>query len=107
VFIAPADNLDALAVMQHAHLLAHLRDAAQQGCDFFADEGFTLRFVARAEHPRRKSDQAEQGNSNEELSLHALSPKVVPIARVACTISLLGSTNFITSSAFSRGTDSI
>src|SRR5437764_645282 len=100
VFIALTEDLDTLAVMQHSHLLTHLGDAAEHGSDFFVDECFALRFPLRTKHPGEKNHKAKQRHGDEKLALHALSPKVVPMARAACTISLSGPTSFMASTLF-------
>ena len=71
IFIAFAEDLDALAIMQHSHLLPHLGDAAEHRSRPFADESHTLPFAFWTHHPGGKGHQAEQRHSDKKLSLHA------------------------------------
>jgi hypothetical protein len=73
--------------MQRSRFLAHLRDAAQERRSFFADERFAESFTPGAEHPCRDSHQAKQRHGDEEFPLHALSLKIVPMARPVFAIS--------------------
>src|SRR5215469_1934443 len=73
VLIAFTEDLDTLAVVQHADLLPHLSDSAQHRGDFFANECLSLRFMLWTEHPGSHTHQAEQRHSDEQLPLHARS----------------------------------
>ncbi len=68
--------------MQHSHLLADLRDAAQEWCDFFADKRLHQRFMLGPEHPGHQRHQDKQRHGNEEFPLHAPPPNEMPAARM-------------------------
>src|SRR4029077_16808856 len=54
-----------------SHLLADLRDDAQEGRDFFADERFAERFMLGAEHPGQKRHPGQHRHGNEDFPPHA------------------------------------
>src|SRR5438874_5382954 len=73
VFVAFAENLDALPIVQHANLLPHLGDAAEHRSGSFAHKSLSLRFALRTEHPRGHAHHAKQRYRDEKLTLHVRS----------------------------------
>jgi hypothetical protein len=65
------------AVVQDAHGLAHLRNAAPQSDVSIADVTFANDFVFGAKKPREKCHQAKQRYRHQQLALHSTAPNLI------------------------------
>src|SRR5437899_5483958 len=87
IVIAFRDDIDALSVMHHSHLLADLGDTVQERRDFFADKRFALRFALWAKDPGDQRHQRQQRHGNHEFPLHATLSGVARVVRNEATLS--------------------